>query len=85
MVGENCYRISGPEPTTRSLPGYMINHIESIREDAIVHMDIAIYKCIAHERMEKIKNETYGKQKRNKNNRTIDWKMSISMILSTFV
>lgn len=47
-------------------------------------MDIAIYKCITYDRMEEIKNETYGKQTTN-NNRTINWKNSVTMFLSTFV
>ena len=51
----------------------------------MMQMDIAILKCIAHERMEKIKDETYGKQTFNKRNRTMNWKMSISMFLNAFV
>jgi len=48
-------------------------------------MDIAIFKCISSERMEKIKDETYGKQSFNKVNRTMKLKMSLSMFLHVFV
>ncbi|PAE30737.1 hypothetical protein CHI07_02175 [Paenibacillus sp. 7884-2] len=62
----------------------MYDEIEStIREEAIVQMDIAIYKSIAYDRMEKIKNETYGNRTFNKSYQ-IDWKMSIAMLLNVF-
>ena len=50
-----------------------------------MHMDIAIFKCISSDRMEQIKNETYGKQTFNKVNRTVKLKMSLSMFLNVFV
>ncbi len=84
-VGNNCYRISGPKPTTRSLPSCMMNDIDNIREEGIVHMDIAIYKSIAYDRIEEIKNETYGKRTFNKNDQTMNWKMTVSMFLNAFV
>ncbi|MBR3119639.1 hypothetical protein [Oceanobacillus profundus] len=48
-----------------------------------MQMDIAIYKSIAYDRMEKIKNETYGNRTFNKSYQ-IDWKMSIAMLLNVF-
>jgi len=55
------------------------------REEIIVHMDIAIYKCIVDERMEKIKNETYGKQSYYRNKQTMNWKKSMIIILNIFL
>jgi len=50
-------------------------------------MDIAMYKCIVDERMEKIKNETYGKKSYSyyKNKQTMNWKRSMNMILKIFI
>lgn len=48
-------------------------------------MDIAIYKCIVDDRIEKIKNETYGKKSYDQNKRTVNWKMSMNMILNIFI
>lgn len=48
-------------------------------------MDIAIYKCIVDDRIEKIKNETYGKKSYNRNKRLVNWKMSLNMILNVFL
>jgi len=48
-------------------------------------MDIAIYKCIVDDRMERIKNETYGKKSYDRNKRTVNWKMSLNMILNIFM
>ncbi|WP_339228466.1 hypothetical protein NSQ77_01620 [Oceanobacillus sp. FSL K6-2867] len=45
--------------------------------------DIAIYKSIVYDRMEKIKNETYGKRVLNKSYQ-IDWKISVAMLLNAF-
>ncbi|WP_170138829.1 hypothetical protein [Oceanobacillus chungangensis] len=50
-----------------------------------MHIDIDILKCIAYERMEKIKDETYGKQTINGSKRTMNWKMSMSMLLNAFI
>ncbi|MBP2077262.1 hypothetical protein [Oceanobacillus polygoni] len=50
-----------------------------------MHMDIAIYKSIAYDRIEEIKNETYGKRTFNKNDQTMNWKMTVSMFLNAFV
>ncbi|QGS68062.1 hypothetical protein CV093_03560 [Oceanobacillus sp. 143] len=51
----------------------------------MMHMDIAVFKSIAYDRMEKIKDETYGKRVINRSNGTMDWKMSISMLLNAFI
>lgn len=50
-----------------------------------MHMDIAVYKCISHERLEKLKQETYGNQLFNKKYRTVKWKMNVSMLLHVFL
>ncbi len=48
-------------------------------------MDIAIYKCLADERIEKIKNETYRKKSYYRKKQTVNWKMSLHMILNAFL
>lgn len=50
-----------------------------------MNMDIAIYKSIAHDRIEKIKNETYGKRTYQNTNQSIEWKIQVSMLLNIFV
>jgi len=55
------------------------------REETIVYMDIAIYKCIVDERMEKIKKETYGQKSYYRKKQTMNWKMSMNMILNVFL
>lgn len=48
-------------------------------------MHIDIYKSIVNDRMERIKNETYGKKSYDKYERTMKWKMSLQMILNVFL
>ena len=48
-------------------------------------MDIAMYKCIVDERMEKLKNETYGKKSYERKKQTMNWKKSMNMILKVFI
>lgn len=50
-----------------------------------MYMNIDVYKCIVNERLEKIKNETYGEKAYNKNRRTMNWKVSLNMILNVFL
>lgn len=50
-----------------------------------MQMDIAIYKCIVNERLEKVKNETYGKKAYNRNERRMNWKLSLNMVLNVFL
>lgn len=48
-------------------------------------MDIAVYKCIADDRIEKIKNETYGKRTYQNKYQSLEWKITVSMFLNIFV
>ncbi|MFD1852081.1 hypothetical protein [Oceanobacillus bengalensis] len=50
-----------------------------------MHMDIAVFKSITNDRMEVLKNKTYGKRSFNEKYRKIDWKMSISMFFSSLL
>jgi len=47
-----------------------------------MYTDIAIYKSVVEDRMEKIKNQTYGKKSYYKNKQTANWKIERYMILN---
>lgn len=50
-----------------------------------MHMDIAMYQCIVDERLERVKNETYGKKSYERKKQTMNWTKSMMMFLNIFL
>jgi hypothetical protein len=50
-----------------------------------VNFHTDIYKCIAHDRLEKIKNETYEYHCYDKKAGSIEWKMNKILLLSSII
>ena len=50
-----------------------------------MHIDIAVYKCMVDERLQKVKNETYGKTCFDEQAGNAHLKMKFMMLLNIFL
>lgn len=48
-------------------------------------MDLAIFRCVTHDRMETIKNETYGNKCFNKMKQMRKMKMNLGLLLHVYL
>jgi len=50
-----------------------------------VHIDIAVYKCMVDERLEKVKDETYGKRCYDEQTRNTQFKLKLIMMMNVLL